>query len=283
MLKIKEKNKKTDTTLRVTWRKNLVRVLVGFRLGVRDTVRDPFLFVWQRLFNRHLDVPWEHTSLIELQTVLKLKVATVCVRTRRSTRSWPILFLLLEWIQPSIDQLCSHVEAEHCRSTTLRASHLSSDQGLKNVLIQTWISDFMHFSWKDPGSRSFISLWRLWLPVVQAIRELLILKFHKRSRIDRCRGNVLWSFWVFKHMVCRGPRKTMCLILRQQSTNRLLVHRLLSQNQHQCWCHMWVVKDLPPRTSKTSRVHKVPNAFEISRFIMTIGSSASGAEVKDGS
>ncbi len=40
MLKIKEKNKKTDT-LCVTWRKNLVRVLVGFRLGVRDTVRDP--------------------------------------------------------------------------------------------------------------------------------------------------------------------------------------------------------------------------------------------------
>jgi len=35
--------------------------------------------------------------------------------------------------------------------------------------------------------------------------------------------------------------------------------------------------------SKTSRVHKVPNAFEISRFIMTIGSSASEADVKDGS
>jgi hypothetical protein len=29
------------------------------------------------LFNRHLKVPWEHASLIELQTVLKLKVG-VC-------------------------------------------------------------------------------------------------------------------------------------------------------------------------------------------------------------
>ncbi len=40
------KLKKTHT-LRVTWRQNLVRVLVGFRLGVRDTVRDPVLVVWQ--------------------------------------------------------------------------------------------------------------------------------------------------------------------------------------------------------------------------------------------
>ncbi len=31
----------------------------------------------QRLFNRHLKVPWEPASLIELQTVLKLKVG-VC-------------------------------------------------------------------------------------------------------------------------------------------------------------------------------------------------------------
>jgi hypothetical protein len=31
----------------------------------------------RRLLYSHLDVPWEHTSLIELQTVLKLKVG-VC-------------------------------------------------------------------------------------------------------------------------------------------------------------------------------------------------------------
>ncbi len=37
-------------------------------------MRDPVLVVWQRLFNRHLDVPWEHTNLIDLQTVLNLKV-----------------------------------------------------------------------------------------------------------------------------------------------------------------------------------------------------------------
>ncbi len=60
------KNKKTDT-LRVTWRKNLIRLLVGCRLGVRDTMRDPVLIVWQRLFNCHLNVPWEHTNLRELQ------------------------------------------------------------------------------------------------------------------------------------------------------------------------------------------------------------------------
>jgi hypothetical protein len=73
-----KKLKKTDN-LRVTWRKNLIRVIFGFRLGVKDTVRDPVLVlvVWQRIFNRHLKVPWEHVSLIELQTVIKMKVG-VC-------------------------------------------------------------------------------------------------------------------------------------------------------------------------------------------------------------
>ncbi len=70
----------------------------------------------------------------------------------RQCLSWPSLFLLLEWIQPSIDQICSHVESEQVRSTTLRGNHLNSGQGLKNVLIQT------------------------------CILELLILKFHERNR-----------------------------------------------------------------------------------------------------
>ena len=39
---------------------------------------------------------------------------------------WPRLFLLFDWIQPSIDQLYSHVETEKDRNTTLRDTHVWS-------------------------------------------------------------------------------------------------------------------------------------------------------------
>ena len=44
--------------------KKLVRVLLGFRLGlgVRDSVGGPVVVVRHRLFNRHFDVPWEQTG-----------------------------------------------------------------------------------------------------------------------------------------------------------------------------------------------------------------------------
>jgi hypothetical protein len=73
--------------------KKLVRVLLRFRLGlgVRDSVGGPVVVVRHRLFNRHLDVPWE------------------------------ILFLLFEWIQPSINQLCFHTDSGQVISTTLRS------------------------------------------------------------------------------------------------------------------------------------------------------------------
>ncbi len=35
------------------------------------------------------------------------------------------LFLLFEWIESSIDHLCSHAEAEQGRNTTWSASHIS--------------------------------------------------------------------------------------------------------------------------------------------------------------
>jgi hypothetical protein len=56
--------------------KKLVRVLLGFRLGlgVRDSVGGPVVVVRHRLFNRHLNVPWEQTGLIHLQTLFQLQV-----------------------------------------------------------------------------------------------------------------------------------------------------------------------------------------------------------------
>ncbi len=58
--------------------KKLVRVLLGFRLGlgVRDSVGGwgAVVVVRHRLFNHHFDVPWQQTSLIHLQTLFKLQV-----------------------------------------------------------------------------------------------------------------------------------------------------------------------------------------------------------------
>ncbi len=56
--------------------KKLVRVLLGFRLGlgVRDSVGGAVVVVRHRLFNRHLDVPWVLTVLIHHQTLFQLQV-----------------------------------------------------------------------------------------------------------------------------------------------------------------------------------------------------------------
>ncbi len=56
--------------------KKLVRVLIGFKLGlgVRDSVGGAVVVVRQSLFNRHFDVPLEQTGLIHLQTLFQLQV-----------------------------------------------------------------------------------------------------------------------------------------------------------------------------------------------------------------
>ncbi len=56
--------------------KKLVRVLLGFRLGlgVRDSVGGAVVVVRHMLFDRHFDVPWEQTGLIHLQTLFQLQV-----------------------------------------------------------------------------------------------------------------------------------------------------------------------------------------------------------------
>ena len=69
------------------------------------------------------------------------RIRFVCVRTRRSTFVWPRRFLFLEWIQPSMDQLCSHGDADgliavsriwaHCTSATkYRCARPHSNEGI---------------------------------------------------------------------------------------------------------------------------------------------------------
>ncbi len=66
--------------------KKIVRVLLGFRLGlgVRDSVGRPVVVVRLRLFNRHFDVPWEQTGLIVDSYISRRcsKFKLVWVRTR---------------------------------------------------------------------------------------------------------------------------------------------------------------------------------------------------------
>ncbi len=72
-------------------------------------------------FNRHLNVPRSGSRPSSYSSRHCSNFRLVWARTRRSTRSWPSLFLLFEWIQSSIDQIWSHAEAEQARSTTLRS------------------------------------------------------------------------------------------------------------------------------------------------------------------
>jgi hypothetical protein len=63
--------------------KKIVRVLIGFRLGlgVRDSVGGAVVVVRHRIFNRHFDVPWQQTSLIHLQTLFQLQVGVSVYET----------------------------------------------------------------------------------------------------------------------------------------------------------------------------------------------------------
>ncbi len=65
----------------------------------------------QRLFNRHLKVPWEHVILIELQTVLKLKVG-VCTHETLNK-------VLTELVSPlGVDATLDRPSMITCRSRT---------------------------------------------------------------------------------------------------------------------------------------------------------------------
>ncbi len=57
---------------------------------------------------------------------LSLRTRFVCVRTSFSTNFLWDLFLLWEWIHPSIDQKCSHTDAEHMTPETLYTNQTSS-------------------------------------------------------------------------------------------------------------------------------------------------------------
>ena len=72
--------------------KKLVRVLLGFRLGlgVRDSVGGPVVVVRHRLFNRHFDVPWEQTGLIHLQTLFQLQVGVSAHETLDKLLTEPV-------------------------------------------------------------------------------------------------------------------------------------------------------------------------------------------------
>ncbi len=78
---------------------------------------------------------------------LSLSTMFVCERTSFSTNFWSNLFLLWEWIHPSIQQQCSHADAEHMTQETLYVNqaislsggspvHLSVTPSRKNVTIQ---------------------------------------------------------------------------------------------------------------------------------------------------
>jgi hypothetical protein len=104
--------------------------------------------------------------------------------TNTQQKKLPVGVSVYEALDKVLTEPVSPVWVDQGRSTTLRVSHIRTDQGLKNVLIQTCMSDFMYPPWKAPGSRSFMSLWRLWLPALQAI---LISSYRRWGQVA-CHG-----------------------------------------------------------------------------------------------
>ena len=89
--------------------KNLVRVIFGFRLGVRGAVGGGVLVVWPKDlqdFNRHLNVPREHTILIELQIVLAGSVKGWKRDEKWMKKNWNFFFCSLPV------QLCSEFTSQ---------------------------------------------------------------------------------------------------------------------------------------------------------------------------
>ncbi len=89
----------------------------------------------------------------------------VCVRTSFSTNFWWSLFLLFEWIHPSIDLQCSHADTDYMTPETLyenEKSSLNMDSPVllsvtpsTNVSIQVAWGSFIISGVKAPWASSF--------------------------------------------------------------------------------------------------------------------------------
>jgi hypothetical protein len=75
--------------------------LISLGLGVRDSVGGTVVVVRHRIFNRHLDVPWEQTGLIHLQTLFQLQVGVSANETLDKILTEPFFPV---WVDPTLDR-----------------------------------------------------------------------------------------------------------------------------------------------------------------------------------
>ena len=125
---------------------------------------------------------------------LSLSTRFVCARRSLSTNSWLSLFLLLEWIHPSIDQQCSQADAEHMTPEALYANQASSLKMGCPVLLSL------------PPSRTFLSM------LLEKASSFWVWTHHERSpsphhqsdavhtmlsvEIDKVMRNLMsWRYW----------------------------------------------------------------------------------------
>ena len=74
---------------------------------------------------------------------LSLRTRFVCVWTSFSTNFWSSLFLLWEWLHPSIDKQCSHTDTEHMTPETLYANQTSSLNRGSPVILSVTLSTYV--------------------------------------------------------------------------------------------------------------------------------------------
>ncbi len=152
-------------------------------------MRDPDLVVSQRLFYRHLDVPWDHTNLIDLQTVLKLKVGECTHETLDK--------VLTESVSPlGVDPTLDRPGMFTCRKRTGQEHDLEDQSPELRPGFEECLDPDMNIRLDAPFVESpRFTIFHITVEVVSTCRasnpDLLILKFHKYSRRNpRCFGKI---------------------------------------------------------------------------------------------
>ncbi len=177
---------------------------------------------------------------------LSLITRFVCARTSFSTNVWWSLFLLLEWIHPSIDQQRSHVDTEHMTPETLYANqtieHYPSPRHQNDTTytmlsgtIGTVIHNLMWYTYwntcfdpKASTKREYcdFSLLKSWPPgalekssITDQISVLTPWSICLRQNCLSITKSVEWmGVWKALHLFM----KTLCIFLRIASSSPLM-------------------------------------------------------------
>ncbi len=119
---------------------------------------------------------------------LSLSTRFVCVRTSFSTNFWSSLFLLWQWIHPSIDQQCSHTDTEHMTPETLYVNHWGGES-ITTVVLDLVIKMILYIQLHNLQPKSGCVL-----PMHSLLQEIFFCRWpYARISARTSRKRFLWG------------------------------------------------------------------------------------------